>query len=88
MILVITLGCRRAAQLLRHLGVIKWGKDSRAVMGAVGTCGRYRRRQAFMNTGSTFMWEICGKTFTIDLKRRRNKSRSWRRKQLINKAAE
>lgn len=56
-------------------------------MGAVGTCGRCRRRQAFMNTGSTFMWEICGKTFTKDFRRRGNKSRSWRRKQLINKAA-
>ncbi len=36
-------------------------------MEVVGTVGRYRGRQAFMNTGFKFMMEICLEiTFTID----------------------
>lgn len=36
-------------------------------MEVAGTVGRYRGRQAFMNTGFKFMTEICLEiTFTID----------------------
>lgn len=45
-------------QSLWHLGVINWRKDSGAMMGVVGTVGRCRSRQAFMNMGSKFMLEI------------------------------
>lgn len=43
------LGWQQGCRVLWRLGVIKCRKDSRAVMEAVGTVGRYRGRQAFMN---------------------------------------
>lgn len=61
------LGWQQGCRVLQRLGVIKRRKDSRAMMEVVGTVGRYRGRQAFMNTDFEFTRGICEEiTFTID----------------------